>query len=336
MRKSPGILITALRDPMTEVVRLGGDPLTICRAAGVEPEASERQIPLASFVRFFQVVSSELSVRSFGWSAGATLDIRTLGDVGRAICQAPTVGAGLRLLCAAFGGVQDTSDMTLEIEKGEARLRYRILDPEIWPRDQDAELTLRVLTGYIRMAAGADWQPAEIWFEHRRRMADLCSDRTYSAPVRYGAPANALVFPTPVLDLRLPDVDAVGFRDIATSLATRTSSERRKRALADLVAEEIYRGFGWAAVSQEEIAARLGLSLRTLKRRLQEENRTFSAILASCRGAAATRLLADGRGIEATAFHLGYSETAAFSRAFRGWHGIPPGQWAAEASGWGS
>ncbi|WP_051178296.1 helix-turn-helix transcriptional regulator [Nocardia concava] len=75
-----------------------------------------------------------------------------------------------------------------------------------------------------------------------------------------------------------------------------------------------------------EMARELAMSERTLHRRLAEEGTTFRAVVDQTRQLLAEELLAQGLTVEAVSRRLGYSDTAAFSHAYRRWHGRPPGR----------
>ena len=80
-----------------------------------------------------------------------------------------------------------------------------------------------------------------------------------------------------------------------------------------------------AEVRIGEVARRLGLSQRTLARRLNEEGLTFSALLGGLRHDLADRYLADGdTSISQIAWLLGYQEVSAFSKAYKRWTGKAP------------
>jgi len=80
-----------------------------------------------------------------------------------------------------------------------------------------------------------------------------------------------------------------------------------------------------AEVRIAEVARRLGLSQRTLARRLNDEGLTFSALLARLRHDLADRYLADGdSSISQIAWLLGYQEVSAFSKAYKRWTGKAP------------
>ena len=89
---------------------------------------------------------------------------------------------------------------------------------------------------------------------------------------------------------------------------------------------EFLRGSKGPTPSVEEAARHLGLSKRTLNRRLAEQNLNFSLILDQSRRQRAEKLLLmhEGMSIEAIGELLGYAETASFTRAFKRWNGTAP------------
>ena len=73
-----------------------------------------------------------------------------------------------------------------------------------------------------------------------------------------------------------------------------------------------------------EARRRLGLSERSLHRRLREEGTTLRALLHELRRTLSERYIREGLSINETAFLLGYSEASAFHRGFRRWTGRTP------------
>ena len=78
-------------------------------------------------------------------------------------------------------------------------------------------------------------------------------------------------------------------------------------------------------VGKDAIADRLGMSSDTLLRRLKAEGATFEAVLDELRHKMALHYL-DGKkvSVNETAYLVGFSEAAAFSRAFKRWTGTSP------------
>ena len=84
---------------------------------------------------------------------------------------------------------------------------------------------------------------------------------------------------------------------------------------------------GRSSDSVAEVAKALGMSTRTLHRRLADVERTWQGVVDDYRGDEAERLLAAGRDVTAVAFALGFKDVSSFSRAFKRWKGMPPSQW---------
>jgi AraC-like DNA-binding protein len=75
----------------------------------------------------------------------------------------------------------------------------------------------------------------------------------------------------------------------------------------------------------EQVARELGYSRQTLYRRLKEEGVTFERLLDGLRRRLAMRLVGEqGLPVKEAAWRLGFSDPAAFSRAFKRWTGTSP------------
>jgi AraC-like DNA-binding protein len=85
--------------------------------------------------------------------------------------------------------------------------------------------------------------------------------------------------------------------------------------------------------SIEALARSMATSVRSLQRRLASIGTSYQAVLDSIRREAAGEYLADrALSISEVGYLLGYSEPAAFHRAFKRWHGSTPQEFPARAS----
>jgi AraC-like DNA-binding protein len=102
---------------------------------------------------------------------------------------------------------------------------------------------------------------------------------------------------------------------------------RKKTGIIGLVQQQILGPLGLVA-SVEEVAKALAMSPRSLRRKLESENTTYKNILDQERQQIAQQLLHGSKmKLDELAFHLGYADTASFSRAFRRWKGCSPGEY---------
>lgn len=144
------------------------------------------------------------------------------------------------------------------------------------------------------------------------------------AAVRFRCPVNRMVFPADRLAARIVTADPAAM-DLAREQCERELAALGEGArLAGHVRAFVRDGFPTIEVT----AKKLGVSTRTLKRRLADQGTTYSRIVEDARRDEALLLLADPRWtLDAVAARLGYSDTANFSRAFRRATGETPGAW---------
>jgi AraC-like DNA-binding protein len=78
----------------------------------------------------------------------------------------------------------------------------------------------------------------------------------------------------------------------------------------------------------DEVARELGMSARSLRRRLQSEGISFSDLVTRNRVVTSKRLLEQpGASIQEIAFAMGFASPSAFHRAFKRWTGLTPKQY---------
>jgi len=314
------IVSSVLHDAVGELVARGIGSDNGARI--VEPAAADRTLPLRDFVELMQQAAAQRREPGFGWRAGLCFDPANLGPVGAAMLHAPRLGSALVLLRDALALVQSDTLLAFTVEGEVVQLDYRILDPTIWPRDQDAEFTLAILGSLVADVAGRHWQPLAVEFEHRPEAANPGG---LAVRHRYGCPTNRLVFPASLLDRPMPAADRQRFRALAERLPRAASTLARTAPAGVQVRRVVCAMFGAGPPCLAAVAAHLGLSGRTLRRRLALEGLTFSELLADCRVAVACRMLrCTTMTIAEIANHLGYAELSAFERAFRQRTGSTP------------
>lgn len=309
----------------------GLEPFALGRSSGIPEDAwrnRQVEIPLSSFVAMYERGAEALHQPGVGWACGRRFDIADLGTFGEAVLTAPTIGVALTVFARFISSIQSETELRLTVEDGQATLSYRILNPDIWPRRQDAEFTLSVLKTLISQAAGDDWHPDFISFEHDAARSVTDWQEATGTDCLFGCETNALGFPESVLDRPMPRDDGTRHGRTVAALARRMAEIVRSTSLSARTQMAIYSGLGTGAVDQETIARRLGLSRRSLHRHLGEEGTRFSALLEDCRFRVARQALSfSSHTLAEIAFELSYSDQTAFERAFKRHTDLTPRQY---------
>ena len=176
--------------------------------------------------------------------------------------------------------------------------------------------------------------PVEVKFRHLRVEDNAKFDRFFGCPVHFGTDYNSLTFsqselerPIPTADKRLYRLLTRYCREILASLEEK-SREGRSLDLRHRVEKIISKSLCRGNIKIGPVARELGMSVRTLARRLRKGGVSFTKILDELRRKEALRHLRDPDvRLTQIAFYLGYSQPAAFSRAFNRWTGLTPLEW---------
>jgi AraC-like DNA-binding protein len=142
--------------------------------------------------------------------------------------------------------------------------------------------------------------------------------------VRFDQPRNRVIFDAAALDVPVVTADRAALH-LAKALCERALDEIDLDAgLGDRVRAQLWTDSGGFR-SLQQVAERLGVSPRTLKRRLAAQDLSFSELVERERCERALILLRSRLSIDEVAERLEYSGAATFVRAFHRWTGTTPG-----------
>jgi len=117
--------------------------------------------------------------------------------------------------------------------------------------------------------------------------------------------------------------------DILTPALNQSLEEqKRKRTITGTVKWILDRRLAAGTPGIQSVASEMGMSARTLQRRLTDEGTSFNHLLNVIRHDNARRYLADSKiDVNEVAFLIGYADQNSFYRAFRMWEGETPAKW---------
>jgi AraC-like DNA-binding protein len=289
------------------------------------------QIPLARFVGFLEDAADALGDPVLGAKLGARSRAEEFGPIGLMFLASANLRIALSQLSTFFSVWQGATRVQFNARGDMPEYIYQILEPTIWPRRQDAELTLAATCSAIRALLGTRWSPIEVHFEHDRaphdtREIDSALFRIFRAPVLFGQGVNRLILDPE--DLVRPVASRgegmVPYLERHLKDLMRTE-ETTFDSCASQVSLIISKRMGRADLDVHSIADEIGLSPRTLQRRLAEEGTSLRGLVRQHRSQVVDRLLKDRKTkMTVIAHDVGYSDATTFSRAFKTWSGDTP------------
>jgi AraC-like DNA-binding protein len=166
----------------------------------------------------------------------------------------------------------------------------------------------------------------EVWFTYPEP-SDLTEHRAIfgTAKLCFDAPYNGFVHDAARLDEPVPSADpevhAILRKHAERLLAELASGD----GLVEHVRMQLLESLKEGPMTASDVAKGMGVTRRTLTRRLAEHGTKFSELLDDVRRKAATYYVAaTEHSLIDIAFLVGFSESSAFVRAFKRWHGVAP------------
>jgi len=292
--------------------------------SGEDLAKSESLGELGSFVQWFDQAMEALPPGT-AWHLGQQCDYRSRGVLGEVVVNAGSLGSGLQWLCRFYSLIQDATSVKLDVKGDIATLSYQILDPNIWPRHQDALYTLGVFSSLINAANPKVWSKVRVLLECSAEEARIDLSRIVRTEVAYNSQTNAISFPAELLNSDIckgARINQQHMRHLSALLAKKD----RSMSVVERARYVILSNLIDSNISQETVAASLGLSSRTLRRKLAVEGSSYRELLDEGRMQLAAREFINSSDVSLSqmALKLGYSEHSTFTRAFGRWAGMAP------------
>lgn len=304
------------------------------------PEQALARVPAHSFARLWVAVAGLLDDEFFGLDA-RRMKVGSFALLCHALAGQRRLGTALQAALRGFGLFLDDMGASLRVGHGRAAI---VLSNRLPAERADArrfadETLLVMLHGLLCWLAGRRVPLARLDWAHPRPAHADEYRRMFSPVICFDAPATAVHFDARLLQAEVR-VDAASLRAFLRDAPQSVFLKQVAGAgLSERVARQCRLALaqGLPAPTFERLAAELGASPATLRRRLEAEGANWQQLKDGVRRDLALQLLADGQlTVDAVAARLGFNDASSFSRACRKWTGKAPGAWrlaAGSASG---
>lgn len=181
---------------------------------------------------------------------------------------------------------------------------------------------------------GVAFSPRSVALTYPRPPDDLEHTRVFGAGVRFSQPYACLQLDRAVLGLPIQGTDPHLAAVLDRFAQHRLEALPRAMDLVDELSQRIRQALRGTVPDAATLARQMGMSTRTLSRRLHERGLTYQEVLDQARRELALRhLLNKDLKVIEVAFLLGFSEVSTFYRAFRRWTGTTPAAYRREPLG---
>jgi AraC-like DNA-binding protein len=308
--------------------RLGVDPEEVLAAVGLSPGALDNPraaIPIGTVGQLLQLSAHRTRCPHFGLEIARTVRSASLGILGELLRNAPTLGTGLQ----DFATHQDQNHRSVAylLESDDhAYFGFAVFQPEVAGYSLICDAAALVAFNLACELGGPAVLPAAEILLARAEPANLQPYiERFGVNVSFNANQTAVVFPRQSLNVSVAGADAQRRRVLLTRIKTLSASEldtvtHLRRALRVALLTD--------RMSVDEVSAEMGMSRRTLHRRLELRGLCFQKVLDETRTEFAQQLLAGTRlSIAEIGRTVGCREPSVFTRMFTRCAGMPPSEW---------
>jgi AraC-like DNA-binding protein len=276
-------------------------------------------------VNFLNLAADALRDDLLGFHLAQPADLRAMGALYYVLASSETMGEALRRV-ARYSSVVNEGIALKYIDGKDICVTFDYVGVS---RHRDRHQIEFLVTALVRVCwqlTGLRLVPSRVSLTHRRESgcSEFCA--FFGCEVEFSAAVDEVAFVTGMKHVAVVSADSYLNKFLVSYFEEAHSRRLTNRGpFRSSVENGIVPLLPHGKARAADIARRLGVSQRTLARRLSLEGLTFSEVLDSLRSDLAERYLTDDElSISQIAWLLGYQEVSALTHAFKRWTGKTP------------
>ncbi|WP_439135507.1 AraC family transcriptional regulator ligand-binding domain-containing protein [Pseudomaricurvus sp.] len=289
---------------------------------------TENRIPFFKQEHFWQLANQISGDDGFPLAFAEHTQPASFSVAGYIVMNSRTIGEAMDAMVTYQRSAGEGGSFALQRDDENLNIQYLPVNPDspISPIRSCALIAANLVLG--RWLVGSAYTPTHVSLclpepEHKQRFDDF-----FQCPVSYQQSSDFMLFPRELENTAIPHASHE-ILDLMKQRAEKIINAATHKApvtaqVSKLIAESLL----GQEPDKARIAEKLGVSQRTLQRKLAKEKSSYQEVLDKTRHQLALDYLQQPKlTITDTAYLLGFTEPSAFYRAFKKWHGMTPGQY---------
>ncbi len=329
---TPMVRAASLTNYMEVAQHLGLNPQQLLRQVGLSQtliDNPEQRLPTSAVAALLEESARAANCPTFGLRMAESRQLSDFGVISLLLSHQPTLRDALEIIVQYRHLLNESLALYVDEVGKTVILREEIISDTSAPMRQGMELAIGVLFRMCSALLGSNWRPMSVNFSHDAPPELQLHRRVFGCKVEFGSEFNGIVCQVADLDKPNPLADPAMARH-AQRLVETLPGAARQSTLND-VRKAIYLLLPMGRSTIEQIAQSLGMNVRTLQRRLEESEVTFSDLINEARRDLVLRYMENPRySLSRIADLLGYSVPSSFTRWFTCQFGKSPAAWRRE------
>lgn len=293
----------------------------------------QTRLDIQQAAQFLAEVSIHLDIQNLGLVAGLNMHPSQWGDIGHLMICSRTLSEALNHAIENEDILNSAIDTQLHFKEGwvEHAVTMPILDDDELAKpfiERDFTALLQS-AGFLLNKAPLDAVKVKaISFRHQAptdaNQVELYL-QTFGCMPSFSTNSNTMVYHSDVLQAEIPSANPQLQSMLLQQIERTRQDNNISHSLSDRVQTLLKNESLQNLPDQKETAAKLGMSISTLKRRLQQENTNFKQLFNQLRCSQAQQLLTNSEtNLTEISLLLGFASASAFNNAFKKWVGVTP------------
>jgi AraC-like DNA-binding protein len=321
-----GGLATRLAAQRLKRVGISLDPLL--RRAGLtaaQVDNLDAPISVKSQIAFLDLAAKALNEEFLGFRLAQDFDLRQIGLLYYAMASSGTLGDALER-AQRYSALANAGVVMSSIAAKDLTIKFRFVGVARHSDRQQLECLMMATVRVCRALTNRRLVPRAMRIVHRRSDDPSEFETLLGCRISFGADVDEVVFEREAESLPLvaadPYLNQILLRSCEDALLHRRSNASPLRTTIENAITPL---LPHGKAHLRAVARQLGMSVRTLSRRLNEEGLTFPEILDQLRSNLALHYLGDpSLSISQIAWLVGYSNVSSLSHACKRWSGMNP------------
>ena len=309
--------------------QLGIDTARYYRMLGIQGGGSNQdgqRVSVSSYLDLLNLIAQSEGRPLLGIEIAKTRDVANLGTVGYMMRNSPNFGRCLALVNSYLNLIIPGSKADLVRSEGNCTWVYGVEGYTPEHSRHEIEMTLLQFVNSIReLFSLPDWRPEAVFLQHAAPRESRALQREFGPNILFDHYCNGVMFSEDLLHRTISDADPRLLEILESQVQENMKELKTGNTLPGRITFLISSRLGIADTSASSLAPVLGMSLRTLHRRLRDEGTSLQELrdLVILQLAKKT-LCTTAISVTQLAQQLGYSDTSAFDRAFKRLTGLSP------------
>ncbi len=309
--------------------RQGVEADALLATAGLPAKAlTWERWPIDYITRLWQAAERCIGDPGFGLKVGGGVSPASVNVVGFALQSAATLREAIVTVQKYQRLISDGGRLQMVAGQAATWVVYHPQQGQLAFSPYQIEAVLASVVSLAGWVTGARVRPRRVQFSQARLGPQTGYREAFGCPVEFEQAFSGILVDNAVLDQALPQADP----QLAKVHEQYTTARLVALGLGSLSADDLRQWLaahmGTRVPRRRQAAESLGVSERTLARRLAEQGQTYEGLLDDVRREMALQAVGDpSRVLAKIAQTLGFAEASTFYRAFRRWTGMPPARW---------